>query len=127
MNVRNLPWIKSKEFDLTFIFGGSLLVLALPAIASWIPTSALFLFWIWVVLFEGPHFAGTYSRTYWDQSFWKQNKQLLLWSLVFFLFPLLAVLFNQMGIYGFFIFSWSLYHNTRQHYGFVSMYSKNLK
>ncbi|MBY0517549.1 MAG: hypothetical protein K2P81_11600 [Bacteriovoracaceae bacterium] len=124
MTTKTSPWIQSKGFDLTFIFGGSLMVLALPAMASWVPSTALLLFWIWVVLFEGPHFAATYARTYWDKSFRGQNTKLLAGSFVFFVFPVVAVWLNQQALYGFFIFSWSLYHNTRQHYGFVSMYSK---
>ena len=50
---------------------------------------------------------------------------------MFFVFPALAVAhWNATGsklaldLYGFFIFVWSLYHNARQHYGFLSIYSK---
>ncbi len=130
--MQSLQWIRNPAYDLVFIFGGALLTLLLPLIAMLNPEALVpLLFWGWLILFEGTHFWATFSRTYLDRAFYAQNRSVLLGSLLFFLFPALAVGLTTathnplyVGLYGFFIFSWSLYHNTRQHYGFVSIYNR---
>lgn len=125
-------WIESKTYDLAFIFGGSILTLMVPLLASWAPLALLPLFfWGWVFFFEGSHFWATYSRTFMDFKFTKENRGVLLFSLIFLVLPAVMVAISSasqnplaMNLYGFFIFTWSLYHNTRQHYGFVSIYNR---
>lgn len=125
-------WIRSAPYDLGFIFGGALLTLLIPVFASFSPALLVpIFFWGWLFLFEGSHFWATYSRTYLDSKFRDENRGVLSGSLLFFALPLLAVAASGatgdpvfMNVYGFFIFTWSLYHNTRQHYGFVALYSR---
>ena len=125
-------WIGSKTYDLAFIFGGSLFTLLIPLIALAAPAALLPLcFWGWVFFFEGSHFWATYSRTFLDSKFIAENKPVLFTSLCFLLAPAVMVALSSqtqnplaMNLYGFFIFTWSLYHNTRQHYGFVSIYNR---
>ncbi len=129
----NALWIKNPNFDLAFIFGGAFFTLAMAFVSYLAPALIPLFFWIWVFGFEGSHFWATYSRTYFDTQFATENKTVLTWSLLFFALPLAAVAltlqtgnpFFQNG-YGFFIFTWSLYHNTKQHFGFVQIYNKKV-
>jgi len=123
-------WVRSPRYDLTFIMGGALLTLLVPVAGISFPALIPLFLWAWLVLFEGSHFWATFSRTYIDRDFRRQNPGFLTWSLVFFIFPVLMVVLDQqntgshyMELYGFFIFLWSLYHNARQHFGFMSIYS----
>jgi len=131
MNTANSIWIHSARYDISFVMGGALLTLMLPLAVAGVPVLLPFLLWGWFVFFEGSHFWATFSRTYIDSDFRRNNPGFLTWSLVFFLFPVLMVILDRqdpsvryMDLYGFFIFLWSLYHNARQHFGFVSIYTK---
>lgn len=124
-------WIHSKRFDTTFIMGGAVLSMILAAVASIEASLVTMIFWAWVMLLEGPHFAITWVRTFGDAKFFRENKSLLMASFAFFLIPLLAVGFDRISGsqsvtngWGFLIFMWSLYHNTRQHYGFIALWSR---
>ncbi len=124
-------WIRDAKFDLTFVMGGALLTLLTAAMVAMQPSLLPIVFWVWVIFFEGSHFWATWSRTYLDQDFKKNNRSLMYSSLIFFLIPMGFVALRTItgwsmatDIYGFFIFLWSLYHNARQHYGFVSIYNK---
>ena len=123
-------WVKGPLFDLLFVTGGAFFTLFVAALSFQMPQYLPLFLWIWLVVFEGSHFWATFSRTYIDTKFRSENKSLLLGSLVFFLFPALIVYADSFGsevsyttMYGFFIFVWSLYHNARQHYGFMSIYA----
>lgn len=127
----NQIWIRSPRFDLTFVMGGAVLTLLLPVLISMRPELLPLAFWIWLIGFEGSHFWATFSRTYFDTRFREENPGLLLGSLMFFAFPALAVLVRTStnsawatDLYGYFIFLWSLYHNARQHFGFLSIYAR---
>lgn len=127
----NQIWIRGPRFDLTFVMGGAVLTLLLPVLAALHPEFLPAVFWIWLIGFEGSHFWATFSRTYFDTRFRKENSGLLLGSLVFFLFPALAVVIRATtksawvtDLYGYFIFLWSLFHNARQHFGFLSIYAR---
>lgn len=127
----NPVWIRSPRFDLTFVMGGAVLTLFLPVLTSLQPNLLPFIFWIWLIGFEGSHFWATFSRTYFDTRFRQENPRLLSGSLVFFAFPALAVIIRTStknawatDVYGYFIFLWSLYHNARQHFGFLSIYTR---
>ncbi|CAM2011261.1 hypothetical protein [Acanthopleuribacter pedis] len=125
------PWIRNRAFDLWLVTGGAFFTLAAALLAFQFPVLLPPLFWLWVVAFEGSHFWATFSRTYFDRDFRRSHPKLLWGSTVFFLFPVLALSLdavlpgaNLATFYGFFIFCWSLYHNARQHYGFISIYSR---
>lgn len=123
-------WLFSPKFDLLLVTGGAFFTLLIAATAFQVPQLLPLFFWIWVIAFEGSHFWATFSRTYIDKKFRAENSSVLYGSLIFFVFPALAVFLdmNQEDVsfktlYGFFIFIWSLYHNARQHYGFLSIYT----
>ncbi len=127
----NQLWIRNRLFDLCLVTGGAFLTLLVALAAFQMPRLLPWLFWIWVVAFEGSHFWATFSRTYFDASFRRRHPRLLWGSLVFFVFPALALAFDaRFGggaaatAYGFFIFCWSLFHNARQHYGFTAIYTR---
>jgi hypothetical protein len=124
-------WMGSKLFDLSFVTGGAFFTLAIAALAFARPSLLPVMFWVWVVVFEGSHFWATFTRTYLDRDFRAKNKSILMGSLVFFLFPALALVVDAnlgssqlASTYGFGIFLWSLYHNARQHFGFMKIYAK---
>lgn len=128
------PWIRTPFFDYSLIMGGAFFTLLIAVLSFQFPTMVPIFFWIWVVFFEGSHFWATYSRTYIDDKYRRENKKVLFNSLVFFIFPLIAIILqNQFTtisftvFYGFFIFVWSLYHNAKQHYGFLSIYAAKIK
>lgn len=128
------PWIRTPFFDYSFIMGGAFFTLFIAFLSFQFPAMVPIFFWCWVIFFEGSHFWATYSRTYIDDKYRKENSLVLYTSLIFFLFPILAiVLQNQFKaisftvFYGFFIFVWSLYHNAKQHYGFLSIYAAKIK
>ncbi len=129
--MNNSVWIRNPRFDLTCVMGGALLTLLLPLLTGSFPHVLPFVFWIWLVVFEGSHFWATFSRTYFDTRFRQENAGLLQGSLVFFAFPAAAVVIRTLtnsswstDLYGYFIFLWSLYHNARQHFGFLSIYAR---
>ena len=129
--IRSTPWIRSAGYDLTFVMGGAVFTLCIAALVAFEPALLPLLFWIWLIAFEGSHFWATISRTYLDSEFQHRNCGILRQSLVFFLFPALTLyadnFFHTQIIalsYGFMIFLWSLYHNARQHFGFLSIYLK---
>ena len=127
--MNNSKWIRSPQFDLVLVSGGAIFTLLVAFISFQAESFLPWFFWAWVIFFEGSHFWATFSRTYFDDKFRKENKSFLLGSLVFFLFPALALYMDTMSqvsystLYGLFIFIWSLYHNARQLYGFMSIYS----
>jgi hypothetical protein len=126
---RRGPWIRSRSFDLLFVFGGLLGSLALCGVALTWPLTMPVLFWLWILTGDGPHMFATYVRTYLDETAWHTMKPLLMRSmLAFALGPACLVLdavlhsdkaflaFNGIaGLYGF-------HHVVRQHYGFVALY-----
>ncbi len=114
--------------------GGAFFTLLIAFISFQFPKLVPFFFWIWVIFFEGSHFWATYSRTYIDNKYRKENSMVLIGSLIFFIFPLAAIMLEKAFpaltftvYYGFFIFIWSLYHNAKQHYGFLSIYAGKIK
>ncbi len=124
-------WIQSRRFDTTLIMGGAFISMTLALVASVEASLVSLIFWGWVMLLEGPHFAITWVRTFGDANFFQKNKTLLFTSFAFFGIPLLAVSYDATfattsatGTWGFLIFLWSLYHNTRQHYGFIALWAR---
>src|SRR5947209_19791925 len=86
-----LGWIVSRRYDTAFIFGGAAASLCAPLLVWWQPALLPSLFWVWLFLFDGTHSWATYSRTYADPQFRKENRRLLLGSLAWFALPLAVI------------------------------------
>lgn len=123
------PWIQSARFDLTCFFGGSALALLLGSWMLWSPPVVVVLWWVWLLLFDGPHLLATWSRTVATANDRQRWGALVLWSLLWFLPGFLAlgasVVFKQAWPFELFLLCatmWSIHHNTRQHYGVLAIY-----
>src|SRR5919205_365011 len=120
----SLRWIISAREDLIWFIGSVassylLLILYVTGILPLIPMVAG-----WAILIDAPHVFGTFSRTYFDKSEWKNRKRLMLGSLLFFVVGPLMVLLGA-GLTFFFIAAlWAYYHLVKQHYGFMVLYKK---
>jgi hypothetical protein len=127
-------WIGRRSFDLVFFFGGAVLALFALGVAAAFRSSIVFLAWMWILLFDGPHMMALYTRTYLDPVARRERRPLLLGSLAVFLVgpaclaltlaarsdaPFLAFI-GFASIYGY-------YHVVRQHYGFVALYRAKSK
>lgn len=124
-------WIHSARFDVSFIFGGAAFSLTLAALGFWQLALVPLIFWSWVLLLEGPHFAVTWIRALRLKGETPLLRSKIQWSFVFFLIPAFCLALDHllrtqvwMNLWGFAIFSWSLYHNTRQHYGFIALWAR---
>jgi len=123
-------WLVSRGFDLTWFFGGaalSLMVLGLYFVAG-APIVALW--WIWLIAFDGPHIAASFTRTYLDADEWRRRPALLLTSLLTFVvgpafLAATAVTGSQDPFLLFLALAtlYGYYHVVRQHYGFVALYN----
>jgi hypothetical protein len=124
-------WIVSRRYDMAFIFGGAAASLCAPLLVWWYPALLSPLFWVWLFLFDGTHSWATYSRTYADPQFRKENRRLLYGSLVWFIPAAVAICLWRISgslspIYLFLFIAqwWSYHHIVRQHYGFASIYGR---
>lgn len=124
-------WIHSPRFDLIFIMGGAFFSLALAFLGKWEMAFIPAVFWAWVLLLEGPHFAVTWVRALRLGEGSELISSRIKWSFIFYLIPALCLsldsftpAFSFYCSVGFSIFTWSLYHNTRQHYGFVALWAR---
>lgn len=123
-------WLVSRTFDLLWFFGGaalSLLVLFLYFVAG-APIVALW--WIWLLAFDGPHIAASFTRTYLDADEWRRRPALLLTGLLTFVIgPVFLLATAVTGSADPFLLFLALatlygyYHVVRQHYGFVALYN----
>jgi len=114
-------WIISQREDLVWFVGTALVgYLALTLLSLGFSLTLLTL--IWLLGVDGPHVAGTVTRTYFDK---QERRRLgwLLWALVPLLFvgPL-AVVLGQGALFFLFAVCWQHYHITKQHVGFVMLW-----
>jgi hypothetical protein len=78
-----VSWIVSRDFDLGWFFGGSVLSLAaLLFFGAGVPI--LVLWWVWLLLFDGPHIAAAFTRTYLDPEEWRERRGVLVRGLLVF-------------------------------------------
>jgi len=114
-------WVISQRDDLIWFVGTALVGYLALALMS-LGVSLALLTSIWILGVDGPHVAGTVTRTYFDK---QERRRLgwLLWALVPLLFigPL-AVVAGQSGIFFLFAVCWQHYHITKQHVGFVMLW-----
>jgi hypothetical protein len=100
------------------------LVLVAPALV--VPV-----WWLWLGLVDGPHFASTWIRTYLDPNERRTRGPLLLGSLVFWLPGFVALGLNRLlGSHAPFdaflglSALWGVHHAVRQHFGIMSIYQR---
>ncbi|HEV2864378.1 MAG TPA: hypothetical protein VGX48_25490 [Pyrinomonadaceae bacterium] len=128
---RPFGWIVGPRYDRALIFGGAAASLCAPLLVWWRPGLLAPLFWVWLFFFDGTHSWATYSRTYADADFRRENRRLLFGSLVWFALPAAAILLwgatGSLGPVHLFLLAaqfWSYHHIVRQHYGFASIYDR---
>lgn len=124
-------WIVSKENDLLWFIGSTVTSYLLLYCHFGLDISALWIWWFWVLFFDGPHIFGTLVRTYLDREEWAARGPLLLWSLLIFAIGpmtiLLGNIYDTMLFFAAFHFVFLFYqwwHILRQHYGFMVLYQK---
>src|SRR5688572_4470090 len=88
-------WIVSRPFDLAFFFGGAALSLLFLVLYFAFGAPIVALWWIWLLVFDGPHIGAAFTRTYLDRKEWTRRSRLLLASLSTFL---IGPLFLLIGI-----------------------------
>ena len=124
-------WIIDARNDTRWLLGGVLVSYALLAahLGGAISTGALW--WIWIVLLDGPHVFATLSRTYLDRRERQERAALLAGSLSWFLagpaaFALSALVGTPLpfGVFLTLAMLWAYWHVVRQHYGFLALYKR---
>jgi hypothetical protein len=138
-----MQWIMSCREDLTWIIGSavsSFIMLALYlllVVTLKLPfiLGAGVLYAIFLIFFDGTHIFATYTRTYFNKPFFKENKPLLICSIgLIFAGPLFVlgafaldgiesargafIILNRFG------FTFAYFHVIRQHWGFMSIYRR---
>jgi hypothetical protein len=129
MEATRSRWIVSPSFDLFWFFGGaiaSILILA-AFLALRVPIVALV--WVGILLFDGPHMAAAYSRTYLDGLEWRQRRRVLVVPLLAFLVGPLCLAANlvtgsELPFLAFLggVTFYAYFHVVRQHWGFLALY-----
>jgi hypothetical protein len=76
-------WIASARYDGAFFFGSAVLAVLAGVLVLMAPPLVVPLWWVWLGLVDGPHFAATWMRTYLDPHERRTRRRLLLGSLVF--------------------------------------------
>ena len=138
------PWIISKRSDLLWLIGPVIFSIAVLGLFYFLTGSintgtnaTVFVFYIaWALLFDASHFFATYTRTYFDKLFFKQNRSILLITCCTFiigpLFIGLPFLFtkdiyllrNTFTIFNRFCIVLAYFHLVRQHWGIIAIYRR---
>jgi hypothetical protein len=123
------PWLVSRRFDLTFLFGGAAVGLLAAAAALAFPGAIVLIWWGWTLVSDGPHMMAAYTRTYLDPEARKLRPKLLWGSLACFALGPACLLANVLtgsdGPFLLFLGAVTAYgynHLVRQHYGFLALY-----
>ena len=141
---KNLKWIFNKKEDLTWLVFPSLvsflIVISYIVMVNFFGltkyNSIIIIYLTWAILFDGTHIFATYSRTYFDKEFFRENKSLLLKSLLIFIVgPAFIIIIYSLNyslnqasmsfiVFNRFALLYGYYHVIRQHWGFVVIYRK---
>jgi hypothetical protein len=131
MALAETRWIASARFDGVFFFGTALIAVLAGTLVLAAPALVVPLWWVWLGLVDGPHFAATWTRTYLDANERRTRGPLLLGSLLFFLPGFVAlglngVLDSPMPFEAYLGFAtlWAVHHAIRQHFGIMSIYQR---
>ncbi|HEX2909413.1 MAG TPA: hypothetical protein VH186_01300 [Chloroflexia bacterium] len=117
-------WLISRNDDLLYMLGSSAVSYFFMALLFIFKVNPAIIYWLWVVVFDAPHVAGTFTRTYADTQEWRSRRRLLLGSLLFFLPGPLAARLGQAQLFDTVATTWAYYHLIKQHYGFSVLYKK---
>jgi hypothetical protein len=130
-----LPWIFGARADLAVSIGGMMAGFALFFMYTVIGWNVLWVWFIWVVTLDTPHFFATYFRTYLDKQDRRANRTLLVSTLACFLVGPAALLAAYglykagvpqfklpMRVFGYGVSLWAYWHIMRQHYGIMRLY-----
>jgi len=124
-------WITDRNFDLAWYIGPSIASYFLLYLNLGLGVSVMLLWWLWVVVIDGPHVFGTISRTYLDRREWQERRGLLFGSLIWFLpgplFVIAGIIAGSQQPYVWFLLLaslWAYWHVVRQHYGFLCLYQR---
>ncbi|KFE70676.1 hypothetical protein [Hyalangium minutum] len=124
-------WISSARYDGFFFFGTALLAVLAGVLVLAAPVLVVPVWWLWLGLVDGPHFAATWVRTYLDPHERRARARLLAGSLVFWLPGILALGLNELlgspaPFEAFLGLSalWAIHHAVRQHFGIMSIYQR---
>ncbi len=124
-------WIVSARYDGVFFFGTALVAVLAGVLVLAAPVLVVPLWWLWLGLVDGPHFAATWTRTYLDRNEWRARGPLLLGSLVLLLPGFLALGLNRLldspaPFEGYLAIAtlWAVHHAVRQHFGIMSIYQR---
>ena len=124
-------WIVSARYDGVFFFGTALVAVLAGMLVLMAPALLVPVWWLWLGLVDGPHFAATWTRTYLDRNEWRTRGPLLLGSLVILLPGFVALGLNRLldsraPFDGFLALAtlWSVHHAVRQHFGIMSIYQR---
>jgi hypothetical protein len=124
-------WIASARYDGFFFFGTALLAVLAGVLVLVAPVLVVPLWWLWLGLVDGPHFAATWVRTYLDPHERRTRGPLLAGSLLLWLPGFVALGLNRllsspMPFEAFLGLSalWSIHHGVRQHFGIMSIYQR---
>jgi len=124
-----VSWIVSRDFDLGWFFGGSVLSLVALLLFFGAGVPIVVLWWVWLLVFDGPHIAAAFTRTYLDGDEWRERRGVLVRGLLVFALGPAAILAGLavgddlpfLLFLGFAtLYAW--YHIVRQHYGFFALY-----
>jgi hypothetical protein len=119
--VFQMNWIISRDEDLTWFIGSSLVSYCfLGLLIAGFPLVPIYLFWMLCV--DGPHVVATITRTYFDR---RERKKLGLFLWIIVPAALLGPVMVMLGYaWLFFLFAvcWQHFHIAKQHFGFVMLY-----
>lgn len=118
------PWLISRKDDLTFLIGSSAVSYFFMALLFIFKVKPSTVFWLYVLIFDGPHIFGTFSRTYADPEEWQKRRKLFLASLLWFVPGPVMVRLGLGDYFDIFAYVWAYYHLVKQHYGFSVLYKK---
>ena len=125
-------FVGGRAEDLLWFVGGAALSIAAGALVLAVPSLLAPLFWLWLLLVDGPHLVATWSRTYLDPAERRRRGPLLGYSLLWLLPGPLAVLAARASgsrapwdAFLLFAVLWAFHHAVRQNYGILSIYQRH--
>ncbi len=117
-------WLISRQDDLLYLIGSAAFSYLFMALLFVFKVKPAVVFWLYVLIFDGPHIFGTFSRTYADPEEWAKRRQLFLGSLLWFVPGPVMVALKLGDYFDIFAYVWAYYHLVKQHYGFSVLYKK---